>query len=52
MNEGTMELHWFSFNQPLPDDLFEESILSDRKKQDELMSKDVFEKDGVETSNK
>ncbi len=38
-----IDVHWFSFNQDLPDELFEEGILSDRKKLDELLSQEVFE---------
>lgn len=37
-----IDIHWFSFNQDLPDELFEVEILSDSKKLDELLNQDVF----------
>lgn len=40
--EGTIELHWFSFDQMLSDDLFNEEILNDRKRLDALMDETVF----------
>lgn len=39
----TIDVHWFSFNEDLPDELFEEEVLADRKKLDELLSQEVFE---------
>jgi len=44
--ETTVEIHWFSFNQPLPDNLFDQQILHDRTKLDELLSEEVFGKMG------
>jgi len=42
--ETTIDLHWFSINSELSDDLFDEKILHDRKKLDELLSEEVFDK--------
>lgn len=44
--ETTVEIHWFSFNQPLPEERFDQQILHDRTKLDELLSEDVFGKTG------
>jgi hypothetical protein len=40
--ETTVDLHWFSFGQDLPDDLFEDSVLDDHKKLNEMLNEDVF----------
>ncbi|MDP1564374.1 MAG: hypothetical protein Q8M16_23590 [Pirellulaceae bacterium] len=40
--ETTVDLHWFSFGQDLPDDLFEDSVLDDHKKLNEMLDEDVF----------
>jgi hypothetical protein len=42
--EQTTELHWFSFNEELADELFDPNLLKDRAKVDELLSDSVFEK--------
>jgi transposase-like protein len=42
--EQTTELHWFSFNEELADELFDPNLLKDRAKVDELLSDHVFEK--------
>ncbi len=41
--ETTIDIHWFSINQELPDDYFDESLLHDRKALDELLDTGVFE---------
>lgn len=41
--EIEVEIHWFSFNTKLPEELFDEKLLHDRKKLDELLNIDVFE---------
>lgn len=43
-HEVSVEVHWFSLNRELPDDLFNEAILRDPARIDELMNADVFEK--------
>lgn len=42
--EQTTDLHWFSFNEELADELFDPNLLKDRAKVDELLSDSVFEK--------
>lgn len=46
-HEISVDVHWFSLNRDLPDDLFNEAILRDRARIDELMNADVFEKQKV-----
>ncbi len=46
--DETFEMHWFSFNEELPEELFDEKLLHDRRKLDELLSEDVFEKKSEE----
>lgn len=41
--ETTIDIHWFSIHQDLPDEYFDESLLHDRKALDELLDTDVFE---------
>jgi hypothetical protein len=41
--ETTIEIHWFSINQELPDEYFAESLLHDRKTLDELLDTGVLE---------
>lgn len=43
-NEVEIDIHWFSFNEELGADLFQEELLRDRKKLDELLSPEVFDK--------
>jgi hypothetical protein len=47
-DDTSIDVHWFSLNQELPDRLFEEKLLHDRKKLDEMMNQDVFEKGAQE----
>ncbi|MBL8889848.1 MAG: hypothetical protein JNL67_07695 [Planctomycetaceae bacterium] len=42
--EKTIDVHWFSFNQELKPELFDVNLLHDRKKLDEMLNTDVFEK--------
>jgi hypothetical protein len=42
--DEVFEMHWFSFNEELPEKLFDEKLLHDRKKLDELLNEEVFEK--------
>jgi hypothetical protein len=41
--ETVFEIHWFSFNQELSAEFFDEKLIHDRKKLDELLKTDVFE---------
>ncbi len=41
-HEITVDIHWFSVNEELPKELFQEDILHDRKKVDELLDETVF----------
>jgi len=43
IDEGTIDLHWFSFNSELPEEMFDEKILQNREKLAELMSQEVFD---------
>ncbi len=43
-HEVAVDIHWFSFNKELPEELFQDEILRDRKKLDELLSQEVFGK--------
>ncbi len=43
VNEGTVDLHWFSFDSPLPDEMFNEEILRNPDKLREMMNQDVFD---------
>jgi len=46
--ESTVEIHWFSINQELPEEYFDEQILHDRKQLDELLDASVFEETRAE----
>ncbi len=41
--ETTTEVHWFSFNTELSNDVFDEKLLGDRNRLDELLNTDVFD---------
>jgi hypothetical protein len=42
-DESTIEIHWFSINEELPDAHFDEQLLHDRQKLDELLNTVVFD---------
>lgn len=50
--ETTVEVHWFSFNEELSADFFDEDILQDRKRLDELLKTDALDTKPVEPSSK
>ncbi len=50
-NEVPVDIHWFAVNADLTDELFKKEIMRDRKKLDELLSQDVFEKSAEEKSD-
>lgn len=43
-HEVAIDIHWFSFNEELTAELFQEELLRDREKLDELLSTEVFDK--------
>jgi hypothetical protein len=43
IEETTVEIHWYSFNKEPLAEFFDEKLLHDRKKLDEMLNTDVFE---------
>lgn len=41
--ETTVDAHWLSLNKELPAEFFDEKLIHDRKKLDEMLNTDVFE---------
>jgi hypothetical protein len=50
--EVTVDVHWFSFNDDLSDELFDEKTLHDRTKMDELLDVTVFDKTSIAPDKK
>lgn len=45
VDEGTVELHWFSFNSVLPDELFDQEIMRNPDELRKMINQDVFDTD-------